>query len=618
MPISRDPRMDRRRRFLRDSSEGNPKNAPVARPSRGGSTATDGEWPANSKKNAGYSQDVRRACGQRLVQLIPVRRRSYCAVMLASLLIPACLLTAHYLVYVSGQLPWYGHPLAVAFDASHPRSIAAWFSSHLWLLCLGATVLTFQLRRHKLDDYNGEYRLWFWLVATCMAASIDATTDVSGLLGLALDRWSRLNLGWSGPAVVDATLAVLVGMLGLRLCSELKAVPLSLIFWLVGLICWAGSAALGREELKVELTIQSRIWLGSGLWLGGLTAIWLAALTYLRSIYIEAQQRFLLRGALAGRNPVPLTQRVRASLPSIPRVPTWRRVAEAESLASEADDSSSTSARRGLAGWLKREPTEEPAFRTSGTKRAAAVAASAATTAAATAVSKTAQTSGGPPRRTSAAVSDADDQTASARPRLGRLRSLVRIPKRRTESDGSTEQSKRTSDHKKDAPQQTGSARKWSLARLVPRPKHSDDADEFRKVRDSEPPAESAPRAKGATRTDTLGDKPNAPSRAARLRSRLTTVPRASGTGLLAKLKPKFKIPRLKLPKLKLPAFRLPPPTDTGPQGAGSKIRPVSQSRPLPDTTETDSADSADSSARPLTKAERKRLRRLQQQNRAA
>ncbi len=129
------------------------------------------------------------------MQLIPVRRRAYFSALTVSLAIPAILLVLHYWIYVNGYLNWYGQPMAVMLDASHPRGIAAWLSGQVWLLCLAATVLTFQLRRHKLDDYNGDYRLWFWLVSTCVIGSLDSTTRVIDLFGDALNRWSQLNLG---------------------------------------------------------------------------------------------------------------------------------------------------------------------------------------------------------------------------------------------------------------------------------------------------------------------------------------------------------------------------------------------------------------------------------------
>ena len=311
MAISRDARTNRRRRVLRHNDLEEQSNR------RGGRSRSRGEDEIDEPRGrAGYSQDVRRACGQRLVGLIPVSMAGYLGVVLTSLAIPALLLTGHYMIYVSGSLPWYGHPLAVALDASHSNSLASWFSSHLWLFCLAATLLTFQIRQHKLDDYEGEYRLWFWLVLTCLLASIDAATHISELLGLSLNPWCQRTLGWSGPAVVKATMATLIGLLGLRLCSELKTVPISLVYWLGGLGAWAGSAALAQDELQLEISLQFRIWLKTALWLGGLTAVWLSALTYLRHVYIDAQQRFLARNR-RGRGT--FGQRMKEKLPRFRR-----------------------------------------------------------------------------------------------------------------------------------------------------------------------------------------------------------------------------------------------------------------------------------------------------------
>ncbi|MCA9133058.1 MAG: hypothetical protein KDA45_07875 [Planctomycetales bacterium] len=367
MLISRDARTHRRRRLLRESvaEEESSESTPRRRAARKSGT-TDEQDGSSPKRSGGYSQDVRRACGQRLVQLIPVRRRSFAAVILVSLLLPSLLLAAHYLIYVSGQLQWYGHPLALVFNARHSQSIAAWLSSQLWLLCLGTTVLTFQLRRHKLDDYNGEYRLWFWLVVTCLLASFDATTHATALFGMALDRWSQMQLGWSGAAIVEATLAVLIGLLGLRLCSELKAVPLSLIFWLMGLFAWAGSAALGRPEFKIEMSLPFRYWLVSALWLGGLTAIWLAALTYLRHAYVDAQRRFLARGPLATSG-VPLGRRLRESLPNMPTLPGIARFQRSSTVRDAAENTPLPAATSGdekksrFSGWLRKPKDDDEA-----------------------------------------------------------------------------------------------------------------------------------------------------------------------------------------------------------------------------------------------------------------
>ncbi len=297
MPLSRDARTDRRRRLIRDAFNAEVETAAVGKVRTRRSDAESDE-EVLPRRGAGYSQDVRRECQQRLVQLIPVRRRAYLSAIAISCLIPAILLIAHYAIFVYPSR-WQTHPMALLLYASHPRSMCSWLSGQLWLMCLISTVLTFRLRRHKLDDYDGEYRLWFWLISTCLLGSLDSTSHVIELFGNSLDRWSQLNLGWSGNAVVQSTAATLIGMLGLRLCTELKVVPASLIFWLLGLVAWAGSAALSQAMLKIDLSPAFREWLRASLWIGGLTCVWLASLSYLRYVYIEAQRRFLLRGKLA-------------------------------------------------------------------------------------------------------------------------------------------------------------------------------------------------------------------------------------------------------------------------------------------------------------------------------
>ncbi|QDV27437.1 glycosyltransferase family protein [Aureliella helgolandensis] len=662
MPISRDSRNDRRRRVLRDHLEEG-QTGKTGKPLRG-TPGSDPNFDPSVKRSAGYSQDVRRACNHRLVQLIPVRLRSFLAVVLLSLFLPGLLLAAHYLIYVSGQLPWYGHPLAIVLDASHPRSIAAWVTSQMWLLCLGATILTFQLRRHKLDDYNGEYRLWFWLVLTCLFGSIEASTGIAGLFASALDGWSQNALGWSGPAVVKATTAVLVGMLGLRLCSELKTVPTSVVFVLAGLVCWAASAALGQPELKLEMSLQMRIWLRVSLWLIGLTGVWLAALSYLRNIYIDAQHRFLLRGSLAiAANAVPLRERLRASLPAMRR--------NSDVAAAGTDDAAGTEETRESRRWglpWKRKPALESTDGATASPKASrknAIGASSAPTTSpsrASAKSSTpdaATTTGnrGSSRATSPSQSDTkreqshadEEQTAPAR-KAGLGRFFRRSHKGSDDSQTSAlpasaaanaKPSRGASAQAADSSSQGPASNTDSSATRsekspgrftswLRKPKNNDDADEFKKVSSSAAQSRSATAgAANSTQNSTPGTSQR-PTKGSSGKSNGSSADESSPRkSRLPKLRG-VKLPRPKLGRVismlksiklpKLPSLRLQPPTDdeqADSVGSGSPQK-VSHSRPLPGTTPAQ-AGVGDGPEQPLSKAEKKRLRRMQQQqNRAA
>ena len=659
MPIARDMRNDRRRRVLRENVAA---EAPLKTRSRSQIGENTGINNA-TKRSAGYSQDVRRACSQRLVQLIPVRPTSFAAVVLGSLLIPIIISAAHYLVYVNGWLPWYGHPLATILDANHNRSLASWFTGQLWLMCLAATILTFQLRRHKLDDYSGEYRLWFWLVCTCIIGSIEASTGIIYLFSLALDNWSMNQLGWSGPAVVKATLSVLIGMLGLRLCTELKTTPSSVVFILIGLVAWAVSATLAQPEFLIELAPQKRIWARSSLWIGGLTCIWLAALANLRHVYIEAQQRFLSRSRALQRNAsTPWKDRIKSAMPALPRreqaegetsrfrLPAYFRKSAEENSESGKPKANGKTAARGSSKSSSENPTSQKSRKT----RAADNHPTERTAKPVTATSPTAEQASDEEPKTKrklglggifrskakepAATDDRSDrpertQSASAnktsanRPsgNTGLHQDTAAETKKRgrlsgwfgkrsgdegppAPNDKTNNQAKASRDevdtrsgkHKNNSANE--GEKQGRLAGWLRKPKNSDDADEFKKV----------PRDKSAGRKQQA-----ASSQATKEDGADTKSPR--------RWIPNIKAPSVKKPAwLKMPSIRLKPPTDSAEQGTNQKT----DNRSLPSTapsgsktaaTASQPADSqSQSNARPMTKAERKRLRRMQQQNKAA
>jgi hypothetical protein len=599
MPLSRDTRNDRRRRVLRETASPNEHSQGARSKQATAKGQSTGEEELPTRRSAGYSQEVRKACSQRLVQLIPVRPLSFIAACLASLLVPCTLMVFHYMIYVSGSLQWYGQPLAVALDASHPSSIAAWFGSHLWLLCLAATVLTFQLRRHKLDDYRGEYRLWFWLVLTCLLASVDSTTHLTELFGLAVDPWSQANLGLSGPALTTSTLTVLIGMLGLRLCSELKAVPLSLICWLTGIAAWAGSGALAQEELQLKMTLQFRIWLKSALWIGGLTAVWIAALSYLRAVYRDAQQRFLSRSRLINAKPT-------------------RAAASGQSHDKRSPDNNGRW-KFGLPSLAKRDQDGDDQQPKSRPKKTAGQPAQATKKAA---LSKTDETLG------NATQKDARQGTSGSR--IGKL--FRRGSKPHESEQPSAKDSRPAEDSKQDLEnEQSENKSKNRFSKWLKPPKHDDNASEFQKV-----PSRRADQV--AEKSDTDADQQ--PSKATKptsnsswFKRKADKLPAAAqnqtarkkwfssstqsskedgkseSSGNTAKKKSGGLFAR----------FKLQPPEESSIDSdkndpLHSKNTSQAQKPAAPKQSESE-----DTPSRPMTKAERRKMRRLQQkQNRAA
>lgn len=563
MPLSRRPRIDRRRRLLLDSQWQTDESSQTPkvrsnRTSKGDASADE----SSVKRGAGYSQSVRRACQHRLVQFIPVRKRSLIALVAFAMAIPATLALLHYGIFVTRIIPWDAHPAASIFDASQPRSLVAWYSSHLWLACLVTTVITFQLRRHKLDDYVGDYRLWFWMVLTCLIGSIDSTTRITEIFGVAIDHWCQINVGWSGIAIVQATLAVLIGMLGLRLCNELKPSPVSLVLWLVGLACWAASWALAQSIVRIDsITHEMRVWCRATLWLAGLTTIWLAGVVYLRLVYIEAQRRFIVRGKLMSAEPI----QWRKQFVDISRkvVPSGliRKPAVEERMSDSAEEYEKTGTAGGLGSRIvntfRRKREVEASEKTSSD-------------------------------RPENALRDSAQPSTSAVPtkRWFAWRSNKSSPDGEQVDAGSTSNS-------------TAPASSTVVKRSQPTTNsqqiQADDAQ-------SKPARTLLSRLRFSTRqaaAETAGEGVSTkPSRRLRL--------------------PKIRMPKLRFPKLKLPSIRLPlPDQDVGDDPSLSSIRPANEERrSLPGTSSSQNAQHTINldSAR-LSKAERKKLKRAQRED---
>ena len=306
MPLIRSDRSDRRRRVMREAVAADPgvavESVRVKQRRRLREREALDDNPTTLKRDPGYSQAVRRACQQRLVQLIPVRRSSLMIAIAGLWMLWALLMVAHYFVHVQPISNINSLPIAYLVHVRSSHGIAHWLGGQLWMLTALSSLMIFQLRKHKLDDYRAKYRVWGLLAIAALVSSLDASSSGLYLLGMSIDGWARREVGYSGWAIVLATFATLVGILGLRICSEIKSAPMSVTFWLGGLAAWAMSALIGTDLMASPWDKLTTDMVVGGTWLGGILSVFLAGGIYLRHIYIQAQKRFIVRnGMLAQR-----------------------------------------------------------------------------------------------------------------------------------------------------------------------------------------------------------------------------------------------------------------------------------------------------------------------------
>ncbi len=354
MPLSRSSRIDRRRRVMLDAvaadSEFAVESVRVKKRSRTRENleSTNDDDFTQKYRDPGYSQAVRRTCQQRMVQLIPVRRGTLSIVLSCMWMLWGGLLFSHYWIFTRAALNaapnttptgFLTLPIAQLFHLRSPHSIAQWLTCQLWMLTAVAAWMIFQLRRHKLDDYRARYRIWVVLAIAAAFSSFEASSSGLLLLGISIDGWAQREIGYAGWPLVLATFASIIGVIGIRLCSELKSAPMSVVSWLLGLMAWALAALLGTGLLKISWSPATIDLVVGGSLLGGFLAVFQASGIYLRQTYIHAQKRFLVRN---GANLAPIQWKV-------PKL-SLRRKRSVEELG-ESDNQNSVQTASGKSKW---------------------------------------------------------------------------------------------------------------------------------------------------------------------------------------------------------------------------------------------------------------------------
>ncbi len=170
---------ERRRRVLRDE---------LAQPAdtENAETASSGSGSAKGPVRA-YSPAVLAERQPRVADLLPVR--PFLAVAFVLLLVTSVAAIECIHIYartlpVVNREYLAGHEYLAALDLSARGNLGSWFAAILFAGGAGLAVTTLGIRAHRVDDYRGRYRIWFWIAAALVWASIDAATGLHDALGL--------------------------------------------------------------------------------------------------------------------------------------------------------------------------------------------------------------------------------------------------------------------------------------------------------------------------------------------------------------------------------------------------------------------------------------------------
>ena len=271
-------RNDRRRRWLADDSlaDDQDDSAETAEP-------RERAAQAGPDKRA-YQSAARAALARPLRNLFPQRPGTLVALTLVGLSAVAALAGAHvWLQQLEGTARGTLElvDLAAANNLSHPLAAVL-------LTCSAALALAvFSLRRHRVDDYHGRYRLWLWTTFGCLLAGLFETTSAAHLVDL---LWFSLA-AWTGARetlVARIALGTLATLAAVRLTCEIWRSRWAVFLLLIaGTMFTASLVAQAGPWLTVENVEPVLIW--RGIWLAGYVMFAATLATYLRRVTLEIE-----------------------------------------------------------------------------------------------------------------------------------------------------------------------------------------------------------------------------------------------------------------------------------------------------------------------------------------
>ncbi len=210
-------RDERRRRVLMDETCTREADADSS-----GDSAAGRNRPAVHEPPRRYSEGASTSHQPHITDLVPHRAWMLVVVFLL------CTTFITGLVAVYGYLAVESYPVAVemlpAVDLAADNNMSVWFCSALLASGSVLSLLIYQIRRYRTDDYRGRYRMWFWFAGELMLGSMNSVADLEqALTTVSLHAAGIPDYGDAvlvGSAVTAFILLVLLLRLGIEVRSS--------------------------------------------------------------------------------------------------------------------------------------------------------------------------------------------------------------------------------------------------------------------------------------------------------------------------------------------------------------------------------------------------------------
>ena len=234
-----------------------------------------------------YGERVQRRLQSRWFSLVPINRGTAVTVASAITGLTILLVLLHYLSVTWPRLA-YAPDIARPLRLDRADSFGRWYLSMLLAASSGAAFLIYQLRRYRLDDYRGQYRLWRTMLLTLAFASVGVAVSLVDWSGSLIDAALGRRAALAGADWVRLLVSMGGMVLVLRLIAETYRSRFSLIVLLIAVAALVFPEAAGWNLFAIDSPIKWSAMTSAPL--VGCTALFLSLGAYLRLLYREVSE----------------------------------------------------------------------------------------------------------------------------------------------------------------------------------------------------------------------------------------------------------------------------------------------------------------------------------------
>jgi hypothetical protein len=189
---------------------------------------------------------------------VPRRMRTIATTLLAGVAVAA---GAQALVHFADVVASLAPGVSASMVAQFAGGLLAWTSAFVLLLCAMLAKLIYSLRRHRVDDIAGRYRVWQWIVWGTVLVSVNSMTQLHGLVSKLAVAATGMSLTATGAEWWIAPSALIAGWVYVRLVLEPRESRSTVAMIVMAAACYlaAAAGALGWSPTAL------------GVWSGALT-----------------------------------------------------------------------------------------------------------------------------------------------------------------------------------------------------------------------------------------------------------------------------------------------------------------------------------------------------------